>query len=86
MSFCAECLGEGSAGIVVLEASWPGVMSKSWGPVVGSARPWVELASLPPAVAWELADVTDSGGSVFPTEGQRAGAGAAHSSGTLPLS
>lgn len=39
-----------------------------------------------PAVTWELADGIDSGGSVFPTAGQRAGAGAAHSSGTLPLS
>lgn len=42
-------------------------MSKSWGPVTGSARPWVELASLPPAVTWELADVINSGGSVFAT-------------------
>lgn len=65
--------------MVVLGASRPGVMLRPCG---GSARPWVELASLPPAVTWELAAETDSGDSVFP---QWAVARVAHSSQTLPL-
>lgn len=44
---CAECLREGATGMVVLGASQPGVVPRSRGPVVGSARPWVEQASLP---------------------------------------
>lgn len=59
--------------VFVLGASWLGVMPRNWGPSVGSASPWVELASLPPTVTWGLVAVIHSGDAAPPAADQEAG-------------